>query len=63
MDPSEVYIQERSQILMMNPLPSMGRTNAIIMTDESQHMITDIHTRGDALSSPILYAGKGKFQK
>lgn len=60
---SEVYGQARSQILMMNPLPNVSKTYAMIMADESQRTTAGTHSSREPLDSVALYAGKGPHQR
>ena len=60
---NEVYSQARSQILMMNPLPSVTTTYAMIMADESQRKTAETHSSRESLDSKALYAGKGPYQR
>ncbi|XP_049411245.1 uncharacterized protein LOC125874406 isoform X2 [Solanum stenotomum] len=61
---NEVYGHAHSQILMMNPLPSVGKAYAMIMGDEGQRTTANLHTGGSILESTALYAaGKGNLQK
>ncbi|KAK4726668.1 hypothetical protein R3W88_031585 [Solanum pinnatisectum] len=41
---NEVFGHARSQVLMMNPLPSVGKAYAMITTDEGQRMTTSAHS-------------------
>lgn len=44
---------------MMNPLPSVSRTYAMITSDESQRMTADSKISRDMHESMALYAGRG----
>ncbi|KAL3378352.1 hypothetical protein AABB24_004325 [Solanum stoloniferum] len=58
---NEVYGHARSQILMMNPLPTIGKAYAMLMADEGQRMTASSHAVGGILDPDptALYAGKG----
>ncbi|KAK4736843.1 hypothetical protein R3W88_000540 [Solanum pinnatisectum] len=55
----EVYNHARSQILMMNHLPSVSKAYAMIISDESQRMIAGSRLSKDAHESLVIYAGRG----
>ncbi|KAH0664259.1 hypothetical protein KY284_029190 [Solanum tuberosum] len=57
---NEVYSHARSQILMMNPMPSVSKAYAMIVADESQRVTAGSRTGGDLNESMALYAGRGR---
>lgn len=54
-----MYSHARSQILMMNPLPSVSKAYAMITSDESQRITAGSRISGDVHESMVMYAGKG----
>ncbi|XP_055823005.1 uncharacterized protein LOC129891614 [Solanum dulcamara] len=60
---NEVYGNARSQILRINPLPSIGKAYAMIMAHEGQRMTARSHIGGGILESTALYAGKENYPK
>lgn len=58
---NEMYNHARSQILMMNPLPTVGKAYAMIVSDESQRMTAGTRMNGDVSNSTALYTGKGSI--
>ncbi|KAH0652569.1 hypothetical protein KY289_030247 [Solanum tuberosum] len=58
---SEMYGHARSQILMMNPLPSVSKAYAMIVSNESQRNTSGMHTGGNTVEGTALYAGKGNY--
>lgn len=55
---NEVFGQARSQILMMNPLPTVSKAYAMIVSDENQHVTVGSTSGGDVNESLALYAEK-----
>lgn len=55
---NEVYAHARSQILMLNPLPSVSKAYAMIMADESQRLTASSHVGNNVPEQIALYAGK-----
>lgn len=60
---SEVYVHARSQILMMSPLPSVGKAYAMIIEDEGQRLTASSHISSYAPEQLALYAGRDNFPK
>ncbi|KAK4708446.1 hypothetical protein R3W88_029371 [Solanum pinnatisectum] len=58
---NELYGPARSQILMMNPLPNVGKAYAMIVSDESQRITSGLRTGGDIIEATALYAGKMNY--
>ncbi|XP_049354729.1 uncharacterized protein LOC125819314 [Solanum verrucosum] len=61
---NESYSQQRSQILMMIPLPSLNKAYSMIIDDESQRMTTSSYS-GTELgeSSTALYVGSSSSRR
>lgn len=55
---SETYGHARSQILMMYPLPSVGKAYTMITTDESQRITSGTRIGGDMVENVVLYVGR-----
>ncbi|XP_055823211.1 uncharacterized protein LOC129891757 [Solanum dulcamara] len=55
---NEVYSHAHSQILMINPLPSVSKAYAMITSDESQRLTAGSRISGDVHESMALYAGR-----
>lgn len=60
---NEMYGHARSQILMMNPLPSVGKAYAMIISDESQRVTSGMRTTGDVIEAAALYAGRENYSR
>ncbi|KAH0776254.1 hypothetical protein KY290_007665 [Solanum tuberosum] len=58
--PSCSYDKSRSQILMMNPIPSVSKAYAMIAADESQRVTAGSRINSDLNDSMTLYAERGK---
>lgn len=58
-----MYDHARSQILMISPLPSVGKAYAMIMADEGQRLAASSHVGSGMPEQIVLYAGKGTFPK
>uniref|UniRef100_A0A3Q7EC46 Reverse transcriptase Ty1/copia-type domain-containing protein n=1 Tax=Solanum lycopersicum TaxID=4081 RepID=A0A3Q7EC46_SOLLC len=58
---SEIYGPARSQILMMNPLPTVGKAYAMIISDENQRITSGLRYGGDVIEATTLYANRGGY--
>lgn len=60
---NEVYSHARSQILMMSPLPSVGKAYAMIMADEGQRLAANLHIGNSMPEQMALYADKSSLPR
>ncbi|XP_027774524.1 uncharacterized protein LOC114078089 [Solanum pennellii] len=58
---SEIYGPARSQILMMNPLPTVGKAYAMIVSDENQRITSGLRNGGDVIEATTLYANRSGY--
>ncbi|KAJ0031802.1 hypothetical protein Pint_14744 [Pistacia integerrima] len=55
---NETYLHARSQILMMNPLPSVNQAYSMLVTEESQRNLTE----SASLEPTVLYSSSNTSQ-
>ncbi|XP_015159919.1 uncharacterized protein [Solanum tuberosum] len=55
---SETYGHARSHILIMHPLPSVGKAYTMIVADESQIITSGTRIGGDMVENIALYTGR-----
>ena len=61
---NETYLHARSQILMMNPLPSVNQAYSMLVTEESQRSLTiATPTESSSLEPTVLYSSSNSSQQ
>lgn len=55
-----MYGPAQSQILIINPLPSVGKANAMIVSYESQRITSGLRIGGVVIEATTLYANRGE---